>query len=146
LRGACLEAEGCSESPCSSERTRTRWSLSEESPLPSTSSSQPQISASTTAVSEQDQEGHQAPSIGRGSSEEIIESLKAKIREQKDELEKRNQYKCLICMETYQTPLASIQCWHVHCEECWLRTLGAKKLCPQCNMITSPSDLRKIYL
>lgn len=23
---------------------------------------------------------------------------------------------------------------------------GAKKLCPQCNMITSPSDLRKIYL
>ena len=23
---------------------------------------------------------------------------------------------------------------------------GAKKLCPQCNMITSPADLRKIYL
>lgn len=23
---------------------------------------------------------------------------------------------------------------------------GAKKLCPQCNMITSPSDLRRIYL
>ena len=20
-------------------------------------------------------------------------------------------------------PLTSIQCWHVHCEECWLRTL-----------------------
>jgi len=23
---------------------------------------------------------------------------------------------------------------------------GAKKLCPQCNMITSPSDLRRIYM
>ena len=23
---------------------------------------------------------------------------------------------------------------------------GAKKLCPQCNMITSPNDLRRIYL
>jgi hypothetical protein len=43
-------------------------------------------------------------------------------------------------------PLASINCWHVHCEECWLKTLSVKKLCPQCNVITSPSDLRKIYL
>lgn len=25
--------------------------------------------------------------------------------------------------DTYTTPLTSIQCWHVHCEECWLRTL-----------------------
>nr|CAD7266767.1 unnamed protein product [Timema shepardi] len=25
-------------------------------------------------------------------------------------------------------------------------TPGAKKLCPQCNMITSPSDLRRIYM
>ncbi|KAM7338990.1 hypothetical protein ACRRTK_002474 [Alexandromys fortis] len=32
------------------------------------------------------------------------------------------------------------------CEECWLRTLGAKKLCPQCNTITAPGDLRRIYL
>lgn len=81
--------------------------------------------------------------------------------------------------ENYIVPLVSVSCWHVHCEECWLRTLvstdfitrslpfrccvvvlmwifyhdffflnwqGAKKLCPQCNMITSPSDLRRIYL
>ncbi|XP_067940083.1 E3 ubiquitin-protein ligase Rnf220-like isoform X2 [Watersipora subatra] len=54
--------------------------------------------------------------------------------------------RCLICMDKYSKPLVSVQCWHVHCEECWLRTLGAKKLCPQCNMITSPSDLRRIYL
>ena len=55
-------------------------------------------------------------------------------------------YRCLICMEPYCVPLTSINCWHVHCEECWMRTLGAKKLCPQCNVITSPADLRKIYL
>lgn len=74
----------------------------------------------------------------------VICSLKARLKELgKMKLEK---VKCLICMEPYTNPLTSISCWHVHCEECWLRTLGAKKLCPQCNMITSPSDLRKIYL
>lgn len=77
----------------------------------------------------------------------LIEVLKNKIRE----LENREKYqaevyKCLICMERYRTPVISVCCWHVHCEQCWLLTLGAKKLCPQCNMITSPGDLRKIYM
>ncbi|XP_015923213.1 E3 ubiquitin-protein ligase Rnf220 isoform X3 [Parasteatoda tepidariorum] len=54
--------------------------------------------------------------------------------------------KCLICMETFIKPVVSICCWHVHCEECWLKTLGTKKLCPQCNMITAAKDLRRIYL
>jgi hypothetical protein len=53
---------------------------------------------------------------------------------------------CLICMEPYVNALTSIQCWHVHCQECWLRALGVKKLCPQCNTITSPQDLRKLFL
>ncbi|XP_049603488.1 E3 ubiquitin-protein ligase RNF220a isoform X1 [Syngnathus scovelli] len=48
--------------------------------------------------------------------------------------------------DSYTMPLTSIQCWHVHCEECWLRTLGNKKLCPQCNTITSPGDLRRVFL
>ncbi|KTG42655.1 hypothetical protein cypCar_00029340 [Cyprinus carpio] len=26
--------------------------------------------------------------------------------------------------DSYTMPLTSIQCWHVHCEECWLRTLS----------------------
>lgn len=30
--------------------------------------------------------------------------------------------------DTYTTPLTSIQCWHVHCEECWLRTLVKRKI------------------
>ena len=29
---------------------------------------------------------------------------------------------------------------------CCIVLQGAKKLCPQCNMITSPADLRRIYL
>lgn len=76
-----------------------------------------------------------------------LEVLKNRIRE----LESKEQngeeiFKCLICMERYRTPVTSVCCWHVHCEECWLQTLGAKKLCPQCNMITSPADLRRIYM
>ncbi|XP_030583420.1 E3 ubiquitin-protein ligase RNF220 [Archocentrus centrarchus] len=75
-----------------------------------------------------------------------LDALKARIRDLEKQLSKGDRFKCLICMDTYMTPLTSIQCWHVHCEECWLRTLGAKKLCPQCNTITSPGDLRRVFL
>lgn len=75
---------------------------------------------------------------------QIIEALKEKIREYEAII--KNKSKCLICMDEFRVPVVSICCWHVHCEECWLRTLGARKLCPQCNMITSPTDLRKIYM
>lgn len=78
------------------------------------------------------------------SSVQIIEALKAKIREYENAI--RNKSKCLICIDEFRVPVVSICCWHVHCEECWLRTLGARKLCPQCNMITSPADLRRIYM
>ncbi|CAG0881984.1 unnamed protein product [Cyprideis torosa] len=53
---------------------------------------------------------------------------------------------CHLCRGPFQTPLVSISCWHVNCEKCWLRTLGIKKLCPQCNIVTQPGDLRKIFL
>uniref|UniRef100_H3CR98 E3 ubiquitin-protein ligase RNF220 n=1 Tax=Tetraodon nigroviridis TaxID=99883 RepID=H3CR98_TETNG len=75
-----------------------------------------------------------------------MEALKARIRELERQIQRGDRYKCLICMDSYTMPLTSIQCWHVHCEECWLRTLGNKKLCPQCNTITSPGDLRRVYL
>lgn len=84
------------------------------------------------------------PCSTKNNHQQIIESLKEKIRE--FEGQKNNKCKCLICMDSYVDPVVSICCWHVHCEECWLRTLGARKLCPQCNMITSPSDLRRIYM
>lgn len=78
------------------------------------------------------------------STAQVIEALKAKIREYENSI--RNKSKCLICIDEFRVPVVSICCWHVHCEECWLRTLGARKLCPQCNMITSPADLRRIYM
>lgn len=78
------------------------------------------------------------------SSNQVIESLKARIREYENFI--KNKPKCLICLDDFKKPVVSICCWHVHCEECWLYTLGCRKLCPQCNMITSASDLRRIYL
>lgn len=77
----------------------------------------------------------------------IVEVLKARIKELESRENVRDDiFKCLICMDRYRTPVISVCCWHVHCEQCWLKTLGAKKLCPQCNMITSPADLRRIYM
>ncbi|XP_044522203.1 E3 ubiquitin-protein ligase RNF220-like [Gracilinanus agilis] len=80
------------------------------------------------------------------SSVTTFEALKARMLELERQLSRGDPYKCLVCMDCYTMPLTSIQCWHVHCEECWFRTLGAKKLCPQCNTITAPGDLRRIYL
>lgn len=79
-------------------------------------------------------------------SEQVISSLKEKIKELEEQQKIGEKMKCLICMDSYTKPAVSVCCWHVHCEECWLRTLGTKKLCPQCNAITSPGDLRRIYL
>ncbi|KAI1236768.1 hypothetical protein IHE44_0015022 [Lamprotornis superbus] len=89
---------------------------------------------------------HAVVRITEDSAVTTFEALKARVRELERQLSRGDRYKCLICMDSYTMPLTSIQCWHVHCEECWLRTLGAKKLCPQCNTITSPGDLRRIYL
>ncbi|XP_016974518.1 E3 ubiquitin-protein ligase RNF220 [Drosophila rhopaloa] len=75
---------------------------------------------------------------------QVIESLKAKLRLY--EKQAQGKYKCLICIDDYKNPAISVSCWHVHCEQCWLQTLGARKLCPQCNSITTPKDLRRIYL
>ncbi|XP_076390913.1 E3 ubiquitin-protein ligase Rnf220 isoform X3 [Megachile rotundata] len=98
----------------------------------------------TTSLGQNEQE-EVSSSPKRDGDTPVIEALKGRIREL--EAEMRSQpFKCLICMEQYKKPVTSVCCWHVHCEQCWLHTLGAKKLCPQCNMITSPSDLRRIYM
>ncbi|XP_067679871.1 E3 ubiquitin-protein ligase Rnf220-like isoform X1 [Haliotis asinina] len=89
-------------------------------------------------------EGSSVSTTTGSSTSEVICALRSRLRDLEEEKSERQ--KCLICMEPYRNALTSIQCWHVHCEMCWLKTLGAKKLCPQCNMITSPSDLRRIYL
>jgi hypothetical protein len=74
----------------------------------------------------------------------LIESLKERIRQQEQLIARAS--KCLICMEEYQKPTTSVMCWHVYCEVCWLRSLGVKKVCPQCQTITQPADLRRIYM
>ncbi|ORX76265.1 hypothetical protein BCR32DRAFT_296349 [Anaeromyces robustus] len=74
----------------------------------------------------------------------IIDALREKIREM--EKQQKDVNKCLICLEPFVNPVTSINCWHVFCEKCWLQTLGAKRLCPQCQIITGPGDLRRIYL
>ncbi|CAO3649947.1 unnamed protein product [Mucor hiemalis] len=81
---------------------------------------------------------------GGGHSKLVIDSLKSRIHQLENA--SKSVPRCLICLESYKTPLTSIICWHVHCEQCWLQTLGSKKLCPQCQKITTPADLRRIYL
>jgi hypothetical protein len=71
----------------------------------------------------------------------LIDALKSRIRE----LECKQANDCLVCKGTFINPCTSIICWHVHCEKCWFQTLAAKRLCPQCQQITGPSDLRRIY-
>jgi len=74
----------------------------------------------------------------------VVEALKAKLRQQEQLL--RQTPRCQICLGPYDEPYTSIQCWHVHCRACWLQSLGAKKVCPQCTIITAPGDLRRIFL
>ncbi|GIY69567.1 e3 ubiquitin-protein ligase RNF220 [Caerostris extrusa] len=56
--------------------------------------------------------------------------------------------KCQVCLESFKIPVVSVCCWHVHCETCWLKSLGHKRVCPRsrCDTITSPADLRKVFM
>jgi hypothetical protein len=53
---------------------------------------------------------------------------------------------CRICLSHYTEPTVSTGCWHTCCRECWLRCLGATKLCPMCQRITSAAELRRVYM
>uniref|UniRef100_A0A8C4SA09 E3 ubiquitin-protein ligase RNF220 n=1 Tax=Erpetoichthys calabaricus TaxID=27687 RepID=A0A8C4SA09_ERPCA len=120
----------------------SKWASDE---MPSTSNGECN-KQDTAAVTQKTCKNSDIEKITEDSAATTLEALKARIRELEKQLSRGDRYKCLICMDSYTMPLTSIQCWHVHCEECWLRTLGAKKLCPQCNTITSPGDLRRVYL
>ncbi|XP_077869506.1 E3 ubiquitin-protein ligase RNF220-like [Saccoglossus kowalevskii] len=135
LRGAILKASAPSDGSPASSCDRSRWENFD-------------LSKDKKRSNEQSGEKENSEELGHDMSpDDMIAVLKGRIKElEKQSTKSSDKHKCLICMESYHTPVVSVQCWHVHCEECWLRTLGAKKLCPQCNMITSPSDLRKIYL
>ena len=83
-------------------------------------------------------------SVSKDSPTDSSEIIIKELREENSRL--RETSMCNICMDSYNTPLVSKKCWHVSCEECWMRALGAKKLCPQCKIIIQPKDLRRIYL
>ncbi|XP_066548791.1 E3 ubiquitin-protein ligase RNF220a isoform X8 [Amia ocellicauda] len=121
----------------------SKWASDE---MPSTSNGETGKQDASTATAQKTCKNSDIEKITEDSTVTTFEALKARIRELEKQLSRGDRYKCLICMDSYTMPLTSIQCWHVHCEECWLRTLGAKKLCPQCNTITSPGDLRRVYL
>ncbi|XP_028834451.1 E3 ubiquitin-protein ligase RNF220a isoform X5 [Denticeps clupeoides] len=125
----------------------SKWASDE---MPSTSngesSKQDCSSAAASSTTPRTCKNSEIDKITEDSTTTTLEALKARIRELEKQILRGDRYKCLICMDSYTMPLTSIQCWHVHCEECWLRTLGNKKLCPQCNTITSPGDLRRVYL
>ncbi|KAL5238693.1 hypothetical protein ACI65C_006103 [Semiaphis heraclei] len=78
---------------------------------------------------------------------QVVEALKARIREL-ESMSKTgsDKFTCLLCKGNFKDPVVSTSCWHVYCEVCWLQILGAKKLCPQCYVITLPSNLRRVYL
>lgn len=80
------------------------------------------------------------------SVETRIQALKAKIKELERKSNGAAEIKCLICLGAYTSPAVSIQCWHVYCEVCWLQSLRAKKICPQCSTITTSQHLRRIYI
>lgn len=54
--------------------------------------------------------------------------------------------RCLICLDPHRKPVVSTVCWHVFCETCWLQSLSSKRVCPHCSTITSPEDLRRVYM
>jgi len=85
-----------------------------------------------------------SPEQPQTTGQPIIDSLKLRIKELEQSMSNRGH--CMICLSWYDSPVVSINCWHVHCEKCWMSTLAAKKLCPQCNVITTPAELRRIYL
>lgn len=54
--------------------------------------------------------------------------------------------RCLICLDPHKKPVVSTVCWHVFCEVCWLQSLSSKRVCPHCSTITSPEDLRRVFM
>ncbi|XP_045131623.1 E3 ubiquitin-protein ligase RNF220-like [Portunus trituberculatus] len=76
----------------------------------------------------------------------VVEALRVRVRELEAACQRPLNSTCRVCHEDYEAPLVSISCWHVHCRACWLGALATRRLCPQCSVITAPSDLRRVYL
>ncbi|KAG4068593.1 hypothetical protein HA402_004934 [Bradysia odoriphaga] len=61
---------------------------------------------------------------------QVLEELRARIRELEGSPFKvrssqdEENYKCYICKESYSSPVISTNCWHVHCNDCWITLSG----------------------
>ncbi|KAE8609973.1 hypothetical protein XENTR_v10011970 [Xenopus tropicalis] len=113
LRGAVLNGG------TPSTRITTEFSKWASDEMPSTSNGE----SSKQETMQKTCKNSDIEKITEESAVTTFEALKARIRELERQLSRGDRYKCLICMDSYTMPLTSIQCWHVHCEECWLRTL-----------------------
>lgn len=54
--------------------------------------------------------------------------------------------KCLICLENFKEPCASISCGHVCCKNCWVEWLSKKLECPICKAKVRLPQLTRIYI
>uniref|UniRef100_A0A3B3SGA6 Ring finger protein 220a n=1 Tax=Paramormyrops kingsleyae TaxID=1676925 RepID=A0A3B3SGA6_9TELE len=100
----------------------SKWA-SDEMPSTSNGDGAKQDGSGPTGATPRTCKNSDIEKITEESTVTTFEALKARIRELEKQVLRGDRYKCLICMDSYTMPLASIQCWHVHCEECWLRTL-----------------------
>ena len=80
------------------------------------------------------------------SSTKRTDERKPDSRDDLDLLSEEKGEMCKICMSCFSRPLVSTSCWHVHCQTCWLRALGAARVCPQCKAPVKPDDLSRVFL
>ncbi|KAG8441484.1 hypothetical protein GDO86_007012 [Hymenochirus boettgeri] len=143
IRAALGEMEGSPSTRNNDAPDTNRWTP-ETPEKPSSVHTDFRMSPGSSSPTHSEESDTEEGPPGSTPNEKGLQTLRDKIQELTEKL--RNTHTCHICLDSYSLPVASIQCWHVHCESCWLRALGTKKLCPQCNTITSPSDLRRVYL
>ena len=53
--------------------------------------------------------------------------------------------KCGSCRAGMKVPVLNVSCWHLKCEQCWLKSVGTSKSCSICSRPASVKDLRRVY-
>ena len=53
---------------------------------------------------------------------------------------------CPACLRAMSTPVLNTSCWHLKCEQCWLRTVGTTKTCSLCAKPASVKQLRRVQV
>ena len=53
---------------------------------------------------------------------------------------------CPSCRGQMATPVLNVSCWHLKCEDCWLRAVGTRKVCSICAGPASVKELRRVHV